>query len=78
MRIVARRATDACIFAVVAFAIRQPVGLKADVGNTENPAARDVIPRPMTLSAKIRQLLGGGQFEPHHVGQFAIALPYAL
>jgi len=53
MRIVAGQTTDACILRVVAFATRQPVGLKANVGNARVRLRGNLRPGAMTLATKL-------------------------
>ena len=57
VRVMARQTADARIVRVVAFAAREPVRLKADVGNTWFGFHSDLRPGAMTLPAEIRSLV---------------------
>ena len=59
-------ATHARIVRVVAFATREAIRLKADVGNTRVRLSRYLCPGAMTLAAEIGRLIGG---EPDQSGQ---------
>jgi len=66
VRVVAGEATHARIVRVVAFATREAIRLKADVGNTRVRLSRYLCPGAMTLAAEIGRLIGG---EPDQSGQ---------
>src|SRR6185295_16237206 len=57
MRIMARHTTNPPISRIVAFAIRQPIGLKPDVIPIVWSVRRDIGPCPVTLPAEVRYLL---------------------
>src|SRR4051812_27744777 len=59
MRVMAGGTADAGVGCVIALAVREPIRLKPDVLHASRSIDGDVRPRPVTLPAEVRHLLGG-------------------
>ena len=59
VRVVAREAANSCVIRIVALTARQTVRLEANVSNAQVTLQGNFFPRPVTLSAEVRHLLGG-------------------
>lgn len=59
MRVMASQAADSCVVWVETFATRQPVGLKANIGDARVVLKGNFCPGSMTLAAKVGRLFRG-------------------